>query len=363
MPDLHPEGVTLSSSDLVVIGASAGGVEALVRLVRELPADLRAGVLVVLHVNPDGSSALPTILERSGRLPARHAEDGESIISGQILVAPPDRHLIVDDGRVRVVRGPRENRHRPSVDVLLRSAALAREGTTTGVVLSGALDDGAAGMRAIHRLGGRTVVQTPSDALIWSMPASVIATIQPDHVMPADEIGRALPRLLEAGPPRPADPDPDFRARIEQEVRMARMDGDAFDRDPPGQSSQFGCPDCGGVLWEADDNGVPHFRCRIGHAYTARALLAAEEEDVEDALWAGLRALEEQESLTRRMLDRPWAKDSVLKSRLQERARISHRRADTLRKFLVSAGPTLRSDDAAELAMEEATAQAPTLLD
>jgi two-component system chemotaxis response regulator CheB len=141
------------------------------------------------------------------------------------------------------------------------------------------------------------------------------------------------------------------------------MDRDAFDRDPPGQSSGFGCPECGGVLWETKDNDLPHFRCRIGHAYSARTLLAAEEEGVEDALWAGLRALEEQEALTRRMLDRPWAKDSVLKARLQERARMSHERADALRKFLINASPAIRSDDAAELAIEDPTAQMPALLD
>ena len=357
------EGAVLPSSDLVVIGASAGGVEALVRLVRELPADLHAGVLVVLHVNPDASSALPTILERSGALPARHAEDGELVIAGQILVAPPDRHLSVDDGRVRVVRGPRENLHRPSVDVLFRSAALSRDGSTTGIVLSGAMDDGTSGMQAIQRLGGRTIVQSPEDAIVWSMPASAIAGVQPDYVLPADEIGRALPRLLAQGPPRAAEPDPAFRARIEQEVRMARMERDAFEEDPPGRSSEFGCPDCGGVLWEANDNDLPHFRCRIGHAYTARTLLSAEEEGVEDALWAGLRALEEQESLTRRMLDRPWAKDSVLQARLQERARVSHERAETLRKFLIEASPGIRSDDAAELAIEDVTGQARARLD
>jgi two-component system chemotaxis response regulator CheB len=307
-------------------------------------------VLVVLHVSPDGSSHLPTILERSGPLPAEHAEDGSAIAAGRILVAPPDRHLLVDDGVVRVVRGPRENFHRPSVDVLFRSAALARGDSVMAIVLSGALDDGVSGMRAVRALGGRTVVQSPDDAVVQSMPASVIAAFEPDNVMPADEIGRCVPALLAAGPPPRGHVDRGLRARVEQEVRMAKMERGAYEEEPPGDSSPFGCPECGGVLWENRDDGDPRYRCRIGHAYTARALLAAEEQGVEEALWAGLRALEEQESLARRMLDRPWTRDSAMRRRLRERARLSHERAETLRKFLAGpASASVQSDDSPEL--------------
>jgi two-component system chemotaxis response regulator CheB len=182
----------------VVVGASAGGVEALTRFVHELPADFEAAVLVVLHLTPTASSNLPAILTRAGRLPAAHARDGEAIEPGRILVAPPDRHLLVHDGRVRLSSGPSENLHRPAVDVLFRSAAVNRDGRTVGVVLSGALDDGAEGLRSIAMAGGLTIVQDPADAIIPSMPMHALEAAAVDRVLPADEIGRQLPQLLRA---------------------------------------------------------------------------------------------------------------------------------------------------------------------
>jgi two-component system, chemotaxis family, protein-glutamate methylesterase/glutaminase len=184
--------------DLVVVGASAGGVEALIRLVGELPPDFGAAVLVVLHLTPDASSNLPAILARAGRLPAAQARDGEPIRPGRIFVAPPDHHLLVRDGRVRLSRAPSENLHRPAVDVLFRSAAMNLDGRTVGVVLSGALDDGADGLRAIAMAGGLAIVQDPGDALVPSMPMSALEAGPVDHILPAHEIGRRLPALLRA---------------------------------------------------------------------------------------------------------------------------------------------------------------------
>lgn len=337
----------MPSQNLVVVGASAGGVDALIRVVRGFPADLDAAVLVVLHLPPDALSNLPRILGRSGPLPAETAEDGMALQPGRILCAPPDHHLTVRDGHIRVARGPHENLHRPSVDVLFRSAALSSDGSTCGIVLSGALDDGTSGMRAIQRAGGLTIVQDPADALVPGMPESVLEVLTPDHILPADEIGRCLAELLRQ-PVRAREPMLGAaRATLEQEVAMSQMDAGATDGTPAGHPSPFGCPDCGGVLWELDDNGGLRFRCRIGHAYSARSLIAAEDGNLEDTLWAALRALEEQESLSRRLLERSAASGGRSESRLRERMEEASRRADVLRDFLLQPVSRLNDPEAA----------------
>jgi two-component system, chemotaxis family, protein-glutamate methylesterase/glutaminase len=335
----------MADRDLVVIGASTGGVEALMQIARDLPADFRAAVLVVLHVPAEGRSNLPAILARSGPLPASHARDGEPIHGGRIYCAPPDHHLVVRDGHIGLTKGPQENLHRPSVDVLFRSAALARDGRTIGVVLSGALDDGASGLRTIKAAGGIAIVQEPADAVVPGMPTSAMELTKVDHVLSASEIGSLLPRLV-AEPRGDTTMDEETRKQSARENHMS-SDPDHPPETPQGTPSVFGCPDCGGVLWEVDETGM-HFRCRIGHAYTARSLLAAQHEGIEDTLWAALRALEEQESLSRRMLDRSWA-SSRTRTRHAERVEELSKRATTLREFLMS--PTF--DVAREESIEE----------
>jgi two-component system, chemotaxis family, protein-glutamate methylesterase/glutaminase len=330
------EGAAVANRDLVVVGASAGGVEALIRVVSELPSDFPAAMLVVLHVPADTPSNLPAILGRVGRLPAAHARDDEPIEPGRILVAPPDWHLLVQDGRVRLSSGPFENLNRPAVDVLFRSAAINRDGRTIGVVLSGALDDGAAGLRTIALAGGLAVVQDPGDALIPSMPRSALEAARVDHVLPADEIGRKLPELL-GTPDGESAMDQRTKETLEHEVAISAMDRTGMPETPPGSPSVFGCPDCGGVLWEVDHEHGLRFRCRVGHAYTAHSLLAAEDSGLEDALWAALRALEEQESLSRRMMDRHWGSGAERsRTRLKQRTDELRQRADVLRRFLTT---------------------------
>ena len=183
---------------LIVIGASAGGVEALSKLVANLPRDLNACVCVVLHLAPRGVSALASILARSGPLPCRTAVDGEPLRRGEILVAPPDRHLIVDDGHAGLTVGPRENGHRPAIDALFRSAAATRDRGVIGVVLSGSRDDGSAGLAAIKQGGGRAIVQDPDDALYRDMPANALAQVKADAVVAADRVPTAIAALLDA---------------------------------------------------------------------------------------------------------------------------------------------------------------------
>ncbi len=197
--------------DLVVIGASAGGVEVLTRVVRGLPEDLRAAICIVLHLGPGSHSMLAHILGRAGPLPCRPAQDGERLRQGVILVAPPDHHLAIEDGRVRLTVDPRENGHRPSIDVLFRSAAAAHDSRVVGVVLSGTRDDGSAGLAMIKASGGATIVQDPKEAMYPGMPASAIANVAVDAIVPSDLVAGTIAAMVNGEDPpagaSPADPD------------------------------------------------------------------------------------------------------------------------------------------------------------
>lgn len=271
--------------DLVVIGASAGGVETLRTVVSGLPPDLPAAVCVVLHLSPASPSALAHILARAGRLPCRTAAHGDPLRPGEILVAPPDHHLLVADGHVLLSVGPRENGHRPSVDTLFRSAAEARNGTVLGVVLSGTRDDGTVGLAAIHERGGATLVQDPEEALYPGMPASALAHVEVDAVAPADQVAQAIVALVRGNPLPPGVTHPASKAK-------ATVQGGALTTI---------CPECGGVLSEHDAGGLAEWRCRVGHRYSAHALADAQSRDVEAALWTAVRALEDRRLLLERM--------------------------------------------------------------
>jgi two-component system, chemotaxis family, protein-glutamate methylesterase/glutaminase len=290
----------LAGHDIIVIGASAGGVEALITLVRALPADLPAAVFVVLHIPAQSPSMLPAILSRAGPLQALQARDGMPIEHGRIYVAAPDHHLLLERERLRNVRGPRENRHRPAVDTLFRSAARAYGPRVLGVVLTGALDDGTAGMQAIKQRGGVAVVQDPAEALYPGMPRSVVENVAVDYCLPLDEIAPLLARLAsEPVDERAAAPVPE---EMEQEIRVTTMDMAAMtDDNHPGVPSAFSCPECGGVLWELSDRELTRFRCRTGHAYSPESVLAGQSDVLEEALWVALKTLEENVSLSRRL--------------------------------------------------------------
>ncbi len=270
------------------------------RLVGGLPADLAAAVFVVLHTQPQGPSLLPTLLSRSGPLPACHPSDGDPIRHGKIYVAPPDHHLLVAAGVVRVVRGPKENRHRPAVDPLFRTAALTYGPQAVGVVLTGALDDGTAGLQAVQVCGGITVVQDPQEALYPSMPQNALNNVAVDHCLPVAEIAPLLARL--AHDPAPARGDYPVPATLRLEAQIADFEQGPLDTEQvPGTPSPYACPECHGVLWELRDGNLLRFRCRVGHAYSGQSMLAEHAESLEDSLWAALRALEESAALARRL--------------------------------------------------------------
>jgi len=284
--------------DIVVVGASAGGVEALAGLAASLPARLPAAVFVVLHVPSTGTSALPDILGRQGPLPAAHVKDGEPIEPGRIYVAPPDHHLLLRPGHVHLARGPRENGHRPAVDPLFRSAAREYATRVVGVVLSGALDDGTAGLLAVKSRGGVAVVQDPEDALYPGMPGNALEVVEVDHVVPARAMGELLARLVAEPAAEPPGPAP---ADMRTEVEVEGFSLEAMEGEHPGVPSGFSCPDCNGVLWGIQDEGLQRFRCRVGHAWSPESLLARQSESLEAALWIALRSLEERAALARRL--------------------------------------------------------------
>jgi two-component system, chemotaxis family, protein-glutamate methylesterase/glutaminase len=310
--------------DIVVIGASSGGVEALSRVVRRLPADLDAAVFLVLHISPSRTSALSSILGREAVLPTAQAVDGEPTQRGHIYVAGPDRHLIVRPGHMSLTAGPTENRVRPSIDALFRSAAVAYPGRTIGVVLTGNLDDGAAGLAAVKRCGGIAVVQDPSEAFAPSMPQSALDATDVDHVAFLDEMGPLIARLVAepAGPPdAPVDLVGEVASSfvIEQPIEHTQSPGVN-----PTLPAPMACPACGGGLVPVNGNElarVARYRCHVGHAYTARTLLEALGDDMERALWVALRSLEERITLLEVLARDQEDKDRLLSSRqYRERA-------------------------------------------
>lgn len=289
----------MARRDLVVVGASAGGVEALRGLLGGLPPDFPAAMLVVLHMPSAGRSALPEILDRSCSLPVRRAVDGVPLEPGTVTVAVPDSHLMVVGDRLVLSRGPRENGHRPAVDVLFRTAARAAGTRVVAVVLSGALDDGTAGMIAVRQRGGVGVAQEPEDAIYASMPTHAIEVASADHVAPVAKMAALLVDLVTEVIAAAA---PAVSGLMDKEAAMAEFDAAALsDDDRPGTPSGFGCPSCHGALFTITEGGMERYRCRVGHAWSPEALAAEQSEALEGALWMALRGLEERAALSLRM--------------------------------------------------------------
>jgi two-component system chemotaxis response regulator CheB len=278
--------------DVVVVGASAGGVEALMRLARSIPPDFPLPILVVLHVPATGPSVLPQILQRAGALPAAHAADGMALDGGGFVIAPPDRHMRVSGTTIELGRGPRENGHRPAIDPLFRSAAEAYGSRAAGVVLSGSLDDGTIGLFCIKEAGGATLAQDPQDALFPAMPANAIAYARPDYILPVEEIVDTLVRLSAGSAGRPG-----------KEVSLSndQAPDPSAENAEPGELAPFACPDCGGTLWERREGETVSYRCRVGHAFTINSLLARHDDALDRLLWAAYRALEERAAMARRV--------------------------------------------------------------
>jgi two-component system, chemotaxis family, protein-glutamate methylesterase/glutaminase len=324
----------MSDNRIIVVGASAGGVESLRALVSSLPADLNASIFVVLHLPVTSASALPQILSRTGPFEARHPKDGEEIKPRRVYVAPPDHHLLVERGRIAVKKGPKENRFRPSIDALFRSAAYVYGPNVIGIVLSGMLDDGTSGLWSVKRMGGVSIVQDPKTAPFDSMPLSALKQVDVDHVVDADDIGPLLKELISRPLGKPPKDEKDLHKRMEAEIGIAAS-GDAFKKGimELGDLTPFTCPECHGALVSLKEGLHLRYRCHTGHAYTANALLGGVMEKVDEYNWQHMRALEEAVMLMRHMGDHLYAGgDSKMADLYYAHADQSDRKAQDLRK-------------------------------
>jgi two-component system chemotaxis response regulator CheB len=317
-------------------------------LVKGLPGDLDASVFIVLHIGASDPSHLATILRSHSILPVTQAEDGESVRRGHVYVARPDYHLILEAKTVHLARGPRENRCRPAIDALFRSAAYVHGSRTIGVVLSGTLDDGTAGLWWIKKRGGVTVVQDPSDAEFPSMPQNALRHVAADHVLPSASIGRLLGRLSEQAArseEEPASQELEVEAVITKEGRA--LQAGVMDLGP---ITPYTCPECHGALVQLKEGGIPRFRCHTGHAYSINTLLAEVTEYVEGTLWASIRAIEESAMLLKH-IGRHIASEGQEPATIrlfEEKAGDTLKRADAIRE-VVQAHQTLSQDNVTEV--------------
>jgi two-component system, chemotaxis family, protein-glutamate methylesterase/glutaminase len=323
---------------IVVIGTSAGGLETLRTLVAALPGDFAAPICIVMHTAPEAPRVLHEILARSGRLPAVSVAKSERLTSRRIYVAPPDCHLVIEPGRVRATKGPRENRFRPAIDPLFRSAAQVYGPAAVGVILTGNLDDGTAGLATIKQLGGIAVVQDPADALFPSMPLSALQHVKVDHQSSLADLPDLLVRLT-ATPLADAGgftvPD---KVHVEVNIAKEQHPGDAG-LEALGTPSPYACPECHGVLLQLEDHSRVRFRCHTGHAYSIESLVADVDEGIDTALWNAIRALEEATLLMRRLGSLLPATSADQATRIARRAEDVRRQSDAIRSIMVGREP------------------------
>ncbi|MCE9557036.1 MAG: chemotaxis protein CheB [Planctomycetes bacterium] len=325
----------MAQRDIVAIGSSYGGVQTLAALVAGIPKDLPASILIVQHLPSERKSYLSDILSNAGSLPAIDAHEGAEICPGMIFVAPANNHLSVKSGRIQIDQGPRENGFRPAIDVLFRSVALEYGPRAIGIVLSGHLDDGTAGLFAIKREGGLAVVQDPKDALSSDMPLSALEHVAVDHVVPVSEMGRLLVQLV-----REHVPEVSMGTKESQPLREVTKPAEMADRGPP---SPFTCPECGGSLWESTGDGVLQFRCHVGHVYSEESLVEQQWDSVERALWAALRALKEKAAVALRILRRAEQQgETEAQGRLLEKYQEADQQAEMIREMLLNRRPKQR---------------------
>jgi two-component system chemotaxis response regulator CheB len=308
----------MPTRDIVVLGASAGGIGVLQKVLGTLPWDLPASLFVVVHTTQDSPGLLPEILNRHSKLPVLYAVHNAPILPARVYVAPSgQRHMVLDRGKLRLEPGPRENRSRPSIDTLFRSASLAYGPRVVGIVLSGNLDDGSAGLADIKRRGGVAIVQDPEDADAPSMPSCAMEATEVDFVLPATEIGIRLTELVST----------------QAEEKLQVISNGTKNMEPTGQV--YSCPECGGVLEEKQEGEMVRFKCRVGHLYSPESLMADQGLATERALWAAIRSLEEQAEFSERLANSSEQKQRArLARRFSDRAKASRDDASVLRGLL-----------------------------
>jgi two-component system, chemotaxis family, protein-glutamate methylesterase/glutaminase len=324
----------MATRDIIVMGASAGGIETLRTIVGGLPAEFPACVFIVVHSGSDAPGILDRILQRSAVLPTVMARDKERFHPGKIYIAPPDHHLLIERGQICLTRGPKENRFRPAIDPLFRSAAYVYGPRVIGVVLTGGLDDGTAGLWSIKHLGGTAVVQDPNDALFPSMPINALRYVEVDHTVTAAEIA---PLLVELNATETKEKGV-FKVpeHLDIEVKIAKQDP-AIEHDirELWERSSYTCPECHGVLLSLKEGAHERFRCHTGHAFSPDSLLAELTEGVEESLWTTIRYIEESVMLLRHMAQHIRKTDPVGAEEFTKKADEAQRRAERVREALV----------------------------
>jgi len=323
----------MSQHSIVVVGASAGGVSALQKLFSQFSPDVQAAFFVVLHIPAESPSVLPSLLNSAGPLCAKPAEDNEKIQLGHVYVAPPDFHLLVKSGYIHLHKGPKENRHRPAIDPLFRSAAIAYPGQTIGVVLTGYLDDGTAGLEAVKRCGGIAIVQDPDDADCPDMPMNAIAGVEVDYQLPLRRIGKTITALVK----QPAADVTNVPKDIVMEAKIAEQTVSNIRREEMlGEPVPISCPECNGPLWQMESKGIERYRCHVGHGYTAKTLMASQDTVVEQALWAAMRTMEERANLSRMTYKNEVERGRTRSAQSYEEQSVTLRaHAQVIRKLLV----------------------------
>jgi two-component system chemotaxis response regulator CheB len=325
--------------DIIVIGASAGGIEPIRTILRGLPADFPGALFVVVHMSPSSPGVLDVIFSTAGALSAVIVRNGERIVPGRVYVAAPDHHLLIEPGRMRLTRGPKENRFRPAVDPLFRSAAQTYGPREVGIILSGGLDDGTSGLRKVKQLGGTAIVQDPGEAWAPSMPQSALRHVHADHVLPPGVIAPLLLRLA-AGEDEVEEGGHVVPENVKVEVDIAKeIKATDVGVLQLGEPSIYACPECHGVLLEMKDHSPLRFRCHTGHGYTIESLASEMDDMIEESLWNAIRALEERAMLMRRAGEHlhtahPPGNDPYL-----PRAEDAQRRADLVRQALFDPEP------------------------
>jgi two-component system chemotaxis response regulator CheB len=334
----------MTKRDIVVIGGSAGSPEALNRIVGDLPGDLQAAIFIVTHLPVHGPMLLAGLLGAHTDLPVDYARDGDAIIPGRILMGPPGRHLLLTEAGVRLGWGPRENLSRPSIDALFRSAAVAYGGRVIGVVLTGMLNDGAAGLFAIREAGGVGVVQDPRSAYAPAMPQAAIAAAAPDHVAPVGEIGRLIGELTKEDAPLGRPPSAQMRLEVET-AAGGRMGSERLMR--IAEPTPLSCPECHGVLSEMKGDGPLRYRCQVGHAYSAEVVDAEQDEALETAMITALRIIEERITLVARLAQDAQAQGHNAAADLHGARLDDYRQQAEILRRAVQATVSGRQDDAA----------------
>lgn len=333
-PNGRPERVFL-------IGGSAGSIEATRDLLSLLPSKFQAPILIVIHTAPESPGLLANVLQRSSKMLVQTAQDRVRLRSGVAHVGPPNLHLLVEDSVTRLMPGPVENRHRPAIDPLFRSASRAYGARAVGIILSGYLDDGCGGLYRIKQSGGVTIVQDPDDAIVPDMPRNAMELVDPDYVLPVAKIAELMQRLASEA------------VAAEQDIGGEAMTENSDN--PPSKLATYTCPECHGNLWEVEEGRILKFRCRVGHSFTADTMLADQSLDVERALWAALRVLEENGELSTRLAARA-RKDghTYAHRRYADKAEEAGRNATALRELLVHG----RQEPRPERSLDEAKADA-----